>query len=91
MQDSKYSHPASPARAIPLGEEPLVTKAKLCTQLRAAIQILEEGSWCSETLRAAGDQVKAANRVIFTAREEIHAHTIRVRVNVGLMPREKRP
>ena len=90
MHSPNYNHPPAPARAIPLGEEPLVTKAKVCAQLRAAIQILEEVPWNIPTLTAAGDQVKAASRVIFVAREELRTRTIRVKVQVGLMAREKR-
>ena len=68
MQGSTYSHPAAPARAIPLGEEPLVTRAKVCAQLRTALQILEHGSFDVAHITEAQTHMKSAQRVLFVAK-----------------------
>ncbi|HCZ33024.1 MAG TPA: hypothetical protein DHV93_05950 [Holophagaceae bacterium] len=90
MHSPNYSHPAAPARAIPLGEEPLVTRAKVCAQLRAAIQILEGGAFDVRTIDAAKAQLQASQRVLFVAREEIAHQVIRVRLQIGQLGRERR-
>jgi len=90
MHSSNYSHRAAPARAIPEGEEPLVTRAKVCAQLRAAIQVLEEGPWDVRTLDASKAHLQASQRVLFVAREEIAHQIIRVRLQIGQLGREKR-
>jgi len=90
MHSPNYSHPAAPARAIPEGEEPLVTRAKVCAQLRAAVQVLEEGPWDVRTIDASATHLKAVMRVFFTARGEIAHQIIRVRLQIGQLGREKR-
>ena len=68
MQDPAYNHPAAPPRAIPLGEEPLVTRAKVCAQLRAALQVLEGGPFDRASIEAAQVQLQGVQRVLFVAK-----------------------
>jgi hypothetical protein len=89
MQDQSYNHPAAPARAIPLGEDLLVTQAKVCAQLRAALQVLEDGPFDAPAMEEAKLHLQGVLRVLFVAREEIRRQTILVKVQIGRMPREK--
>ena len=91
MHQPNYSHPAAPARAIPQGEDPLVTRAKLCTQLRATLQILEEGDWNEATLASAKVQLMGAQRVLFVAQVPQAFPGLPAHVRVGGQPREAKP
>ena len=90
MQTSIYSHPAAPARVIPLGEEPMVTRAKVLAQLRTAIAELETGDFGAESIGRATRHLQNIQRVLFVAKVLARNPGLPARLRVGLMGREVR-
>ena len=90
MQTSIYPHPAAPARAIPLGEDPLVTRAKVCAQLRAALQILDGEPFDAAHIAAAQRHLKGACRVLFVAKTRDAFPGLPAHLRVGQGGRERK-
>lgn len=90
MQAPTYIPHDAPARAIPLGEEPLVTRAKVCAQLRAALQILEGGAFDVACITDAQTQLKAVGRVLFVAKVQQGGATLPAHLRIGGFGREGR-
>ncbi len=86
MQTSDYSHPAAPARVVPLGEDPVITRAKVCAQLRTALAELETGDFGAESIRRAQVHLQGVARVLFVAKVQARFPGLRV----GLQGREVR-
>ena len=87
MQHSTYTHPAAPARAIPPGEDPLVTRAKVCAQLRTALQILEGSVFDPAHIEAAQTHLQAVARVLFVAKVSQRRTSLPLHLIVGAAPR----
>lgn len=90
MQTQGYIPCDAPARAIPPGEEPLVTRAKVCAQLRAALQILEGGAFDAAHIADAQTQLKAAARVLFVAKVQQGGVVLPAHLRIGGFGREGR-
>lgn len=90
MQTSTYLHPAAPARVIPLGEEPMVTRAKVLAQLRTAIAEIETGDFGTESIGRAQVHLQAVARVLFVAKVLARCPGLPARLRVGLLGREAR-
>lgn len=90
MQIPSYIPSDAPARAIPPGEEPLVTRAKICAQLRAALQILESGTFDAAHIADAQTHLKGAARVLFVAKVSMSCANLPAHLRVGQGGREGR-
>ncbi len=90
MQLPTYIPHDAPARAIPPGEEPLVTRAKVCAQLRTALQILEGGAFDATHITEAQTHLKAAGRVLFVAKVQQGGTTLPAHLRIGGGGREGR-
>ena len=84
MQTQTYSHPAAPARVIPLGEDPVVTRAKVCAQLRTALAELEAGDFGAESIQRAQVHLQGVARVLFVAKVLARCPGLPERLRVGL-------
>lgn len=90
MQTQGYIPIDAPARAIPPGEDPLVTRAKVCAQLRAALQILEGGAFDADRISDAQAQLKSATRVLFVAKVQQGGVVLPAHLRIGRLGREGR-
>ena len=90
MQTSIYPHPAAPARAIPLGEDPQVTRAKVLAQLRTALAELESGDFGVESISRAQVHLHAIQRVLFVRKTLARCPGLPPHLRVGLLGREAR-
>ena len=90
MQTQGYIPCDASARAIPPGEEPLVTRAKVCAQLRAALQILEGGAFDADRISDAQAQLKSATRVLFVAKLRQGKRGLPGHLRIGELGREGR-
>ncbi len=86
MQTSIYPPPAPAARAIPLGEDPVLTRAKVCAQLRAALAEIETGDFGAESITRAQKHLQSVRRVLFVAKVQRRFPGL----HVGLHGREVR-
>jgi len=90
MQLPSYIPHDAPARAIPHGEEPLVTRAKICAQLRAALQILEGGAFDVAHIAEAQTHLKGAGRTLFVAKVLMGGTALPAHLCIGAQRREGR-
>lgn len=90
MQIPSYIPKDAPARAIPPGEEPLVTRAKICAQLRTALQILEGGAFDAAHIADAQLHLQGAQRVLFVAKVSLGCSGLPAHLRVGQGGREGR-
>ena len=88
MQTPPYTHPAAPTRAIPLGEDPIVTKAKVLAQLRTALAELESGDFGADSIGRAQVHLHAIQRVLFVRKTLARCPGLPPHLRVGLQGRE---
>lgn len=84
MRPSTYLPPQSAARAIPVNEDPLVTRAKVCAQLRTALAEIESGDFGSQCIARAQKHLYSVQRMLFVARVQRQFPGLRV----GMQGRE---
>lgn len=90
MLTSNYRHPSDPTRVIPLGEDPLVTKAKVCAQLRAALAEIESGDFGTESVGRTQAHLQAVQWVLFVRKTLARFPGLPAHLRVGLQGREVR-